>query len=70
MYEFYYLHWAGHHFQRVPKNEPYDSNAVLQLMSPLPNQGYRLEEQFTSFIQSSLELAKEIHLLIQNSAYQ
>jgi hypothetical protein len=40
--ELYYLHLAGNHFLRVPKNEPYGPEIVLQLMAPLLNQGYRV----------------------------
>jgi hypothetical protein len=56
--EFYYLHWAADRFDESLKNEPYVSK-VLQLMASLLNQGYRLEEQFSTFIHTSLELAKE-----------
>jgi hypothetical protein len=47
-------------FDEFVKNEPYGSRVVLQLMAPLLNQGYCFEEQFSSFIHTSLELAKEI----------
>jgi hypothetical protein len=47
-------------FDESQKNEPYGSKIVLQVMAPLLNRGCRLEEQVSSLIHTSLELAKEI----------
>jgi type IV secretory pathway TrbL component len=54
--EFYYLHWAGYSFQPAPKNEPYGSKVVLQLMAPVLNQVYRviMNNWFSSLVRSFL----------------
>jgi hypothetical protein len=44
------------------KNEPYGSKVILHLMAPLLNQGYCLEEQCSSFIHTTLDLAKKIQI--------